>query len=96
MLEPVTGFSNTKMLYGVHVTMNVSRIADRVLAAFLSAFFSCGFFFFLAACWRAAAAAAGDLCAPPTPPASCRGIIFAFSGIGIADGLRPDADAAEA
>lgn len=48
-MQAVNGFNSTKILYGVHVMMKLSKIADNVLAAFVSCRFSCDFFFFFAA-----------------------------------------------
>lgn len=56
------------MLYGVHVMMNERRMAESVLAALVSCFFSCVFFFF------------GCFDVMPLP-ASCFGIILALRGI---------------
>lgn len=69
--------------------MKARRMADNVLAAFLSAFFSCVFFFFFFGCWcnLGPAFAANN----PFPPPNCFGMIFALSGIrisGICDGRR--------
>lgn len=49
-MQPVKGFSSTRMLYGVQVIIKLNRMADRVFAAFVSCFFSCDFFFFFI--WR--------------------------------------------
>lgn len=48
-MQAVSGFNSTKILYGVHVMMKLSKIADKVLAAFVSCRFSWDFFFFFAA-----------------------------------------------
>lgn len=80
LVHAVNGFSNTRILYGVHVIIKLSKIADNVLAAFVSCRFSCDFFFFLAA-----RGAGWDL-------ANGFGMIFALSGIrmsGACDMRRP-------
>lgn len=48
-VQAVNGFNNTNILYGVHVMMKLNKMADSVLAAFVSCRFSCDFFFFFAA-----------------------------------------------
>lgn len=76
--QAVMDLMRTKILYGVHVMMNANKMADRVLAALRSAFFSCTFFFFLFGCLFNIPLGAGF------------GIFFAFSGIlmsGICDSL---------
>lgn len=72
----VSGLTSTRMLYGVHVRMKLSRMADSVRAAFDSCRFSCDFFFFLP--WRAGF--------------RFFGMIFAFSGMrmsGACENRRP-------
>lgn len=78
-VHAVNGFSNTKILYGVHVMMKLSKMADSVLAAFVSCRFSWDFFFFLAALGTGCGLAKFFV------------IIFAFNGIrisGACDNLR--------
>lgn len=72
--KAVIGLSNTKMLYGVHVSINANKMADKVLAAFLSAFFSTGFFFFLSGFGFKGII---DL----EPVTICLEMVFGFSGI---------------
>lgn len=45
--QAVMDLIRTRILYGVQVMINASKMADKVFAAFRSAFFSCNFFFFL-------------------------------------------------
>ncbi len=68
------------MLYGVQVIIKLSRMADKVLAAFVSCRFSCDFFFFFACRGGGCGLSIGF------------GIIFAFNGIrmsGACDSLLP-------
>lgn len=60
------------MLYGVQVMIKARRMADKVLAAFLSAFFSCVFFFFLTG---------GFVSIPLPPDVRVFGTFLAFNGI---------------
>lgn len=80
-MHAVNGFNNTRMLYGVHVIMKLSKMADNVLAAFVSCRFSCDFFFFFA-CLGAGCGLINGF-----------GMIFALSGIrmsGACDIRRPN------
>ncbi len=58
--------------------MNASKMADRVLAAFLSAFFSTAFFFFLSGLDFSGII---DLETPEVAVTACFEITFAFKGI---------------
>ena len=68
--QAVMDLIRTRMLYGVQVMMNASKMADNVFAAFRSAFFSCSFFFFLFAVLFAAGLLANTF-----------GMFFVFRGI---------------
>lgn len=68
----VSGFSNTKILYGNHVMMNDNNIADKVFAAFDSCRFSWDFFFLFSAAFCC--------CFSRAVSTVLRGMIFAFNG----------------
>lgn len=71
LVQAVSGLSSTRILYGVHVIIKLSRMADNVLAAFVSCRFSCDFFFFFACRGAGCGLASGF------------GMILALSGIRI-------------